>query len=103
MAFMVLALGQIAHVIAIHAGDESIFRVGFSKNRFMLYAVIATLVLQFAVIFVPFLANVFDTALLSAVDFVVAFALASGMLIWVEGGKAIRNSRRKSTPALATA
>ena len=62
IAFTVLALGQIFHVMSIHAGDKrSFFRVWFSQNQFMLWAVLSTFVLQLAVIYIPFLQSTFET------------------------------------------
>jgi Ca2+-transporting ATPase len=62
IAFTVLALGQIFHVSAIHAGERiSFFRSWFSKNRFMFWAVLSTFVLQMLVIYVPFLQSTFET------------------------------------------
>jgi Ca2+-transporting ATPase len=88
MAFTVLALGQIFHVIAIHAGDKvSIFQERFKTNRLMLLAVIATFVLQLSVIYVPFLQFTFDTYPLPFVELLLALALASVILWYAEGEK----------------
>ena len=95
LAFTVLALGQIFHVMAIHAGDrKSFFRVWFSGNRFMLYAVISTLVLQLAVIYLPFLQNIFETFPLRLPELLVGVVIASVILFAVEIEKLIINSRR---------
>jgi Ca2+-transporting ATPase len=90
LAFTVLALGQIFHVAVIHAGDKvSIFRERFTTNRFMLLAVIGTFLLQLAVIYVPFLQFTFDTFPLPLIDLVIALALASVIMWYVEIEKAI--------------
>ncbi len=93
IAFNVLALAQIFHVVAIHAGDKvSFFRTGFSKNRLLLGAVILTFLLQLAVVYVPFLQTTFETAPLTASEFLIAIATASIILFAVEIEKIIRRS-----------
>lgn len=95
IAFTVLALGQIFHVIAIHAGEKELFfRVGFARNRFMLAAVATTFVLQFAVIYVPFLRFTFDTYPLSPLELTATVGVASLMFFAVELQKLV--ARRQS-------
>ena len=43
-----------SHVIAIRAGDESLFKVGLLSNKPLLGAVILTFVLQLMAIYAPF-------------------------------------------------
>ncbi|MEP7291595.1 MAG: cation-translocating P-type ATPase [Chloroflexota bacterium] len=92
IAFTVLALGHIFHVMAISAGDkQSFFRVWFSQNRFMLWAVLSTFVLQLAVIYIPFLQYTFETYPVKLPEMVVALLIASLMLFLVELEKVITN------------
>jgi Ca2+-transporting ATPase len=94
IAFTVLALGQIFHVIAIHAGDkESFFKVWFTNNRFMLWAVLGTFALQFAVIYIPFLQATFDTYPLKLTEMLAVIAVASLIFFAVEIEKLILNRR----------
>ncbi len=95
IAFTVLALGQIFHVSAIHAGVErSFFREWFKKNRFLLWAVVGTFALQLAVVYVPFLQAAFETVTLNLRDLLIALALASVVLWVVELEKLMRKQRR---------
>ncbi|MBN8636807.1 MAG: cation-translocating P-type ATPase [Anaerolineae bacterium] len=97
IAFTVLALGQIFHVMAIHAGDrKSFFRTWFSGNRFMFYAVLSTFLLQLAVIYVPFMQGIFETFPIRLPEMLGAVAIASVILFAVEIEKLIRNSRRSA-------
>jgi Ca2+-transporting ATPase len=59
MAFCVLALSQLSHVFNVRSNKHSIFRIGFTSNRYVLGAVAISGLLQIAVISIPFLANVF--------------------------------------------
>jgi magnesium-transporting ATPase (P-type) len=94
VAFMVLALGQIFHVIAIHAGKRrSFFQTWFTENKFMLWAVVSTFALQVAVIYVPFLQATFETVALTATELLVS-VLISSIILWViEIEKIILRSR----------
>jgi Ca2+-transporting ATPase len=95
IAFTVLALGQIFHVSAIHAGDRiSFFRTWFSKNKFMLWAVLSTFVLQFLVIYVPFLQATFETYPIRLPELLVSIGLSSLILFIVEIEKFVLNRRR---------
>ncbi len=94
IAFTVLALGQIFSVMAIHAGDKrSFFRVWFTHNHFMLWAVISTFVLQLAVIYVPFLQFTFETYPLRIAELIGTLAIASLMLFGTEIEKWLLNRR----------
>jgi magnesium-transporting ATPase (P-type) len=102
LAFSVLALGQIFHVMAIHRGDkESFFSTGFKTNRLLLGAVILTFLLQIMVVYVPFFQITFETSALAFNEFLLATILASVILFAVEIEKAIR--RRKDTPVQVVA
>ncbi|MBK8021384.1 MAG: cation-translocating P-type ATPase [Chloroflexi bacterium] len=92
IAFTVLALGQIFHVLAIHAGDrKSFFQVGFSGNQFLLGAVVLTALLQLAVIYVPFLQATFETYPIAVDELLVAVGIAALVLVAVELEKLITN------------
>ncbi|MCC6802758.1 MAG: cation-translocating P-type ATPase [Anaerolineae bacterium] len=94
IAFTVLALGQIFHVLSIHAGDQrSFFRVWFSQNRFMLWATLSTLALQLAVIYIPFLQFTFETYPIRLPELLGSVAIASLMLFGSEIEKSIFNRR----------
>jgi Ca2+-transporting ATPase len=101
MAFNVLALGQIFHIIAIHRGEkESFFSSGFGKNRLLLLAVISTFLLQLAVVYVPFMQLTFETAPLGIGELLVGIGLASLIFFGVEVEKFIR---RRMEPEAVTA
>jgi P-type Ca2+ transporter type 2C len=94
IAFSVLALGQIFHVMAIHGGDRvSFFKTWFSKNWVLLGAVLSTFLLQLGVIYVPFLQHTFETVALNAGQLALTFGLASVMLFAVEFEKFLRRQR----------
>jgi P-type Ca2+ transporter type 2C len=101
IAFTVLALGQIFHVMAIHAGDrESFFRVWFKKNPILFWAVLSTFALQLISIYAPFMQSIFETKPLSGVELVASLGLASVILFAVEIEKFFR---RRNTRQITTA
>jgi magnesium-transporting ATPase (P-type) len=101
IAFMVLALGQIFHVAAIHAGERvPFFKVWFRSNQLLLLACVSTFILQLAVIYVPFLQQMFETEALTLGQLAVTIALASLVLFAIEIEKLIANRRK---PAGVTA
>ncbi len=65
LTFNTLTLSQMGNALAIRSNRESLFTIGLRSNMMMIYAVILTFVLQMAVIYIPFLQNVFNTTALS--------------------------------------
>jgi Ca2+-transporting ATPase len=84
MAFTVLCLAQLAHVLAIRSETESLFTQGLLTNKPLLGAVCVTLVLQLATVYVPALDNVFKTEPLSASELALALAASAGIFVAVE-------------------
>lgn len=88
VAFTVLAIGQMAHVAGIHAGDsQSFFRVWFKKNMLLFWAILSTFVLQLLVVYTPFLQGVLDTYPISATEFILSIGLALIVLFATEADR----------------
>lgn len=94
MVFTTLTLSQMGNVLAIRSRRESIFKIGFLSNKAMLGAVLLTLVLQLAVIYVPFLQEFFNTGALSLADLGLSLVLSMIVFWAVELAKWI--GRRRS-------
>ncbi len=100
VAFTVLALGQIFHVIAIHAGRRrSFFQTWFKGNTFMFWAVVSTFALQLAVIYIPFLQATFETVALTLTEIGVAIAISSVVLWVIELEKVVLRMREPEQAA----
>ena len=82
--FTVLTFSQLVHVIVIRSESQSIFTLGLFSNLYLLGAVSITVLLQLAVIYLPFLNAVFKTSPLSAGELLVCFALPIVIFIAVE-------------------
>jgi Ca2+-transporting ATPase len=93
MVFTALSLCQLAHVIAIRSSDTFIYKHGFFKNQILLLTVIATIVLQLVIVYVPFMQGIFHTASLSLVELLICFAAAVVVFHAVEIEKWIRQPK----------
>ena len=100
MVFTVLTVSQLFHSIAVRSETASLFRIGLFSNLPMLGAIILTLLLQLAVIYLPSLNIIFHTQPLPLFDLVVCVALSSLVLLAVEIEKGFY---RKLLPLLETA
>jgi len=84
MAFTVLTLSQLAHVMAIRSERTSLFSLGVFSNGPLALAVGVTFMLQMATMYVPALNTIFKTQPLSLSELAVCLALSSVILIAVE-------------------
>lgn len=84
MAFTVLTLSQLAHVMAIRSDKVSTFSLGFFSNRYLAMAVCASIMLQMAIIYMPSLNTVFKTQPLTLGELIICFALSGIIFIAVE-------------------
>ena len=101
MTFTVLALSQMGQVLAIRSERESLFRQGLGSNVPLLGAVLLTLVLQLATIYVPAFQTVFRTQALSLGELVVSLVLSSIVFVAVEIEKMVVRNRNSSSPTEA--
>jgi Ca2+-transporting ATPase len=93
--FTVLTISQMSHVLAIRRERRSLFGPGFLSNRLLLGAVIVTILLQFALIYVPFLQGVFGTQALDLSHILIAFALSTVIFWVIEGQKWVLRARER--------
>jgi len=99
IAFMILALSQVAHVSAIHGGDASFWQAPLTKNRLLFGAVVLTAALQFLVVYTSFGNTVFETTPLDTTELIVAIVLASSVFFAVEVEKYFRRHRTEGQAA----
>jgi Ca2+-transporting ATPase len=89
MVFTTLTLCQMAHVLAIRSGRESLFRVGVLSNKPLLGAVALTFVLQLAAVYTPFFRRFLETEALPLGDFALALLLSTVVFMGVEAEKGL--------------
>lgn len=76
MAFTVLTLGQLIHVLAIRSESESIFSRAFNQNKHLLSVVVITFGMQIAAIYSPFMNRFLGTQPIEANDFAICIGLS---------------------------
>ena len=103
MTFTVLTLSQLTHIMAIRSERQSVFRQGVTSNPLLLFAVVATLLLQLATIYVPAMNGVFRTVPLTLGELAACLAIASVVFVAVEFEKfLVRRRGLYADPAAAT-
>jgi Ca2+-transporting ATPase len=77
MVFTTLVFSQLMLALAVRSERESLFTIGLRSNLAMVGAVIATLLLQFVVIYVPFAQRMFETVPLTLQEMLIALTLGT--------------------------
>lgn len=85
-----LCFMQLTHAMAIRSEEISLFESGFRSNLPLLGAILLTVALQLALVYVPALNALFNTVPLSAAELLVCAAAAGSILAIVEAEKWIR-------------
>jgi Ca2+-transporting ATPase len=99
MLFTILTLSQMALALGIRSERDTLRSIGLRSNTPLLLAVTLTLVLQLAVIYVPWLQAFFHTVALPVSDLLLTLGLSLIVLLVVEGQKWIvghRGTRRRT-------
>jgi Ca2+-transporting ATPase len=84
MLFTTLILAQMGNALALRSNRESIFSIGFFSNPAMLGAIVLTFVLQLALIYIPFLQDIFSTSALTWWELLISIAASSIVFFGVE-------------------
>jgi Ca2+-transporting ATPase len=102
MVFTVLAFMQLAHALAVRSERQSTLRLGFRTNTPLLITVLATALVQLALIYVPFLQPLFETEALGPTELLVVLAVAPLPFVVVEIEKWwVRRRERRGLAGLA--
>ncbi len=80
MAFTIFVLFQLFNVFNCRSDEESIFKKGFFSNKYILWAVSFSLILQICVVYVPFLQDLFHTVPLGGLDWLAIIIMSSLIL-----------------------
>ena len=84
VAFSALMMFQMFNVVNQRSEDKSVFSIGFFKNRWLLGAIVLSIGLQFAVVYIPFLNNLFSTVPLNLFDWVWIVGISASVLVFGE-------------------
>ena len=89
VVFTVLTVSQLFHSLAVRSERDSLFSIGLLSNPWMLGAVLFTVLLQLAIIYLPPLNGIFHTQPLPLFDLLVCLSLSSLVLFAVEAEKVL--------------
>ncbi len=93
MVFTVLCISQMGHAMAIRSEFRSLFQQGVFGNKQLVGAVLLTFGLQMAVIYVPFLQDIFRTQSLTIIELLICMGLSSIVFWAVEVEKWVKRRR----------
>ena len=95
MAFATLVFCELTRAFAVRSEHLSIFQVGVLSNKTMNKAFVAGLVLQLAVLLIPFLQPVFHISTLTGPEWLVVVGLAFVPLVVSELAKIVKRAKQK--------
>jgi Ca2+-transporting ATPase len=98
MTFTTFVFFDMFNAMSCRSDSKSLFSIGVTTNRPLLYSIGASIVCQLMVIYVPFLQRIFQTEALSASELCKVTLLASTVWIADEMRKLAylqRNSRKR--------
>lgn len=93
MVFTTLALLQLGNAVAVRSERESVFRLGLMSNLPLTVAVLGTLVVQLALVYVPALQPIFVTEALSPLQLGIVLAASTLGFAAVEAEKWVNRRR----------
>lgn len=91
MAFATLVFGELPRAFAVRSETRSIFSIGVFSNSAMNKAFLVSLALQLAVLFIPFLQEIFKVQNLTGMEWLIVILLSLVPLIVSEITKAFRS------------
>jgi P-type Ca2+ transporter type 2C len=95
MIFTTLCFSQLWHVMAIRSETRSLFKIGVMSNKPLLLALLITVLLQLAVIYIPALNVFFHTQPLTMTELMITAGISAVVFIAVEIEKAVKRSLGK--------
>jgi P-type Ca2+ transporter type 2C len=93
MVFMTVTMTQLFQSLAVRSQRDSIFRIGFHTNPALAATVVGTLLLQLAVVYLPFAQSIFKTVPLSPRDLGISLALSTSVFWALELDKLVARAR----------
>jgi Ca2+-transporting ATPase len=101
MVFTVLAFLQLSHAVVVRSERESILTLGLRSNPALLIVVVASALVQLALVYVPFLQPIFETTALSPLELGVVLLVTPVPFLAVEIEKWLGRRREAGRAAFA--
>ncbi len=89
--FLVVAMSQVFNAFNMRSLTRSVFSIGFFRNKWLILAFVASILLQIAAIKLPFIQHIFHFRDIAWVDIAVITALSGLVFVFGELYKLIRN------------
>lgn len=89
LAFCALVSFEWLMAFSARSDEYPIYKLGFFKNKALVLSIGGAVLLQIAVVYVPFLQTAFDTYPLTLGDWVIVISAAGGLFIFEEIRKAV--------------
>ncbi|KPG74218.1 calcium-translocating P-type ATPase, PMCA-type [Enterococcus sp. RIT-PI-f] len=99
MAFATLVFGELTRAYAVRSETRSIFSIGLFSNSAMNKAFVVSLAMQLAVLFIPFLQDIFRVTSLNVTEWIIVIGLSLIPLIVSELNKLIRHGGKNQDNA----
>jgi Ca2+-transporting ATPase len=96
VAFTMITLFEIFRVFSCRSERHSIFKLGFFTNRWLVYAAIASVLMQMAVVYLPPLQSAFNTVALSPMDWALVLPLSLTGFVALELAKIVMSRLSRS-------
>jgi P-type Ca2+ transporter type 2C len=93
MAFTTMAMFQVFNSLNVRSRSQSLFQIGPFSNRYLVGAIIASVLLQIAATTVPFLQVAFGTVPLGISDWALIVAVSSSIFVADELRKLVTRRR----------
>jgi len=81
IAFTTFVMFQMFNALNCRSASHSVFSIGLTSNKYFLFSIGASILMQLFVIYVPFLQYVFETVSLSFGELAFSIAVASSVFI----------------------
>jgi Ca2+-transporting ATPase len=94
MVLVTIILFEMFNAFNCRSDRYSIFKLGWYSNRWLVWAVLSSVLLMALVLYVPSLAFLFHTVPLGFLDWIVALGISCSALVFVELYKLIRERQR---------
>jgi P-type Ca2+ transporter type 2C len=85
--FTTLCIAQMGHALAVRSANKLVIEINPFSNPLLLWAIMGTIVLQLAVVYIAPLRSFFGTHPLSLFELGVCFGCSLLIFIWIEGEK----------------
>ena len=96
LAFTTLAMFQVFNSLNCRSRTKSVFELGFFKNRYLLGAVVLSILLQLFAEYVPFMQRALGTVALTWQEWGIIILISSSIFVAEEVRKLIRRRMRES-------